>query len=417
MKVALLSTFSKSGGAAIACQRLLKALKKRPDIDATMYTGQPSVTENVKNMFPTIIGNIKKWLLFIIERIYFIPFEKSAKVRYLFSPAISGVDPLSINSIKHSDILHIHWFNQGLLSLRSLSILKKSGKPVIFTMHDMWMMTGGCHYTGTCRNFENACGNCPFLKDPADKDLSRKIWKRKYRIFDNWDFTLVTCSNWLKEEALKSSLLGDKNIVVIPNPIDTEFFSMKPRNQARLSIGLSTEKFYILFGAMNIDDERKGFKYLKSAIDKIGKLSDVELLIFGKADETIFENFAVPVNYMGQISKQENLVTLYNSADVFLLPSLEDNLPNTVMEAASCGTPTVAFDIGGLRDLVEQNVTGYLAKEKSPDDLANGIQIIWDNVKKDPDYFRANTREKVINCFSETKVASSYISLYEKLAN
>lgn len=340
MKVAVLSTFSKSGGAAIACQRLLKALNKSNDIEATMYTGQQSNTENVRNLFRSRLGNLRKWLLFIFERLYFIPFEKSTQVRYLFSPAIAGTSPFSEKAIRHSDILHIHWFNQGFLSIKSLQYIKKSGKPVIFTLHDMWMMTGGCHYTGTCRNFENSCGNCPLLKNPSDNDLSGKVWERKNKVFKNWNFSVVTCSNWLKEEAKKSSLLREKDIVVIPNPIDTGFFYMKPRNQARLSMGLSTEKFYVLFGAMNIDDERKGFKYLEAAIELLGNLSDMEVLIFGKADATIFENFAVSVKYMGQISKPENLVTLYNAADVFLLPSIEDNLPNTVMEAASCGTPT-----------------------------------------------------------------------------
>jgi len=365
MKIVLVNKSDNTGGAAVACRRLQKALLQN-DIDAKLLVQEKNDKDNMVVATGTGFWHKKKkFLLFVLERLYFLFYEASKEIRFAFSPAIAGENIHKNPLIKDADIIHLHWFNQGFLSLKNLKKIIALDKPIVWTLHDMWAFTGGCHYSGDCTNYMNNCGNCTFLKTPLGKDLSYKILKKKKAILKNTNITFVTCSNWLKEKAKESLLLKDLKIVSIPNPIDTEQFYPKHKREIRQKLHLPTGKKLILFAAANISDKRKGLSYLLEVLELIekdnSKPADFEILTFGKFDDSVFNNLSVKVHNLGVLSQVEKIAGAYSAADLFVLPSLEDNLPNTIMESLACGTPVLAFKTGGIPEMIEHKKTGYLA--------------------------------------------------------
>ena len=248
----------------------------------------------------------------------------------------------------------------------------------------MWAFTGGCHYSGDCDHFINHCGNCWMLKDAGDHDISYKGWTEKMRMLQRANnIAFVTCSKWLAEVAATSSLLKNQRIQAIPNPIDTNLFSPGNKVINRDKYGIDQSSKVLLFGAANILDRRKGIKYLTEAVDELKRNfktdQNVQVVIFGKNKG--FDTSCIPfkVHEAGIITKQADMAALYNMADIFVNPSIEDNLPNTIMEALSCGIPVVAFNTGGIPDMVDHKHNGYLAKYKSAADLAAGINYVLEN--------------------------------------
>ena len=417
MKITLINTSETAGGAAVACNRLLRAIRKQ-DKDAQLLVRDKKsngtfVTSTTNSWFKKKLNFYR----FVYERLSFLPYERSKQIRFAFSLANSGEDISKNTLIKEADILHLHWINQGFLSLKSLEKLFILGKPVVWTLHDMWAFTGGCHYAGDCSEYKNSCGNCPFLKNPKVKDLSYRILKRKGKIFEKAkNLTFVTCSNWLAEKAKESKLLKNFSIKSIPNPIDTDLFSPQKRENARRKRNIPPDKKIILFGAANIFDTRKGWKYLTQSLEILNKnyptIKDkVELMIFGKAQEEI--NLPFKVHNLSYLSNPEEIADVYSLADIFVLPSLEDNLPNTVMESLSCGTPVSAFNIGGIPEMVEHNKTGFLATDKNSEELAVGIYKTLFN--QDQVEIRTACRQKVMCSYSENIVADLYWNLYKTL--
>ncbi|MBC7408548.1 MAG: glycosyltransferase family 4 protein, partial [Arcicella sp.] len=342
--------------------------------------------------------------------------------RFIFSQAKIGIDISNHPLIQKSDIIHLHWINFGFLSLNSLEKLFIIHKPIVWTLHDMWVFTGGCHYSRECTNYERNCGNCvQFLKDPAENDLSHQVWERKKEIFSKANVTIVTCSEWLAQKARESSLLKDKTIVSIPNPIDTDVFRSIEKSIARGNFKLSPDKKYILFGAVKISDARKGFAYFAEAISIINQQliinnidsDNIEVLIFGQAQAADFEGLPFKVNILGKLSDLETIATAYSVASVFVSPSIEDNLPNTIMESMACGTPVVGFDVGGIPEMIDHEKSGYLAKYKSSEDLAKGIYWILFNA--DYQLLANNSRQKVLDNYSEKVVAEKYKKVYQSL--
>ncbi len=419
MKIVLVNTTDTKGGAAVACGRLLNALNNN-NISAKLLVkdkfssnGQVIATRN------TQLKKFVGFLRFVTERIIFAIYEKSKAYRFAFSLANTGEDISRHPLIKEADIIHLHWINFGFLSLKSLKKLIALEKPIVWTMHDMWSFTGGCHYSGDCNNFATKCSNCVYLKNRGENDLSNKIFGKKLNLFKNANISFVGCSRWLKQTAEQSKIINKHHITNIPNPIDTKLFSPDDKNKWRKHFNLPLDKKLILFGAANINDKRKGYSHLVSALDDLknghpSTLNRYELVVFGKAKDLNI-NLPYKVHQLPYISEPEEIAGIYNSADVFVLPSLEDNLPNTIMEALACGVPVVAFNVGGIPEMIKHRITGYISSFKSATNLANGIYFVLHN--DEYEQLSENARKFVLENYSEHKIAEQYFTLYQEVKN
>jgi glycosyltransferase involved in cell wall biosynthesis len=420
LKIVIVNKSATGGGAAVAATRLYTALSFAGANVNMLVEAPVSEKKPINSLSQGRISRIKALSRFIKERLYFLPFEKNKAIRYAFSPAFSGVNISTHPLIQEADIIHLHWVNQGFLSLKNLHQLFQLNKPVIWTMHDMWPFTGGCHYAGDCNHYINQCGQCAFVKRSHDKDLSFRIHQKKYAIWNKANIYPVSCSQWLGDLAKQSSLLKNKVVNSIPNPIETDLFAPENQKQCRKELGLPLHKKLLLFGAAKVTDPRKGANYFMEAIhilnEKYPELKNqVELVIFGKATEEELQNFPLTTHPMNFISSAQQMVKLYNAADAFVLPSLEDNLPNTVMEALSCGVPVVSFNVGGVPEMVQHKKNGYLATVKNSHELANGLYEILYHPQ--PDILKENARSFVLKNYSNHIIAEKYMQLYQKALN
>ena len=436
MKITILSTFDNFGGASIAASRLNKALNANGLSSNMLVQDKKGNLPNIETIAPNWFQKKLAFLRFAFDRLQFTFYEKNKSVRFIFSQAKIGVDVSNYPIIQQSDIIHLHWINFGFLSLNSLEKLFKTNKPIVWTLHDMWAFTGGCHYSRECTNYERNCGNCEqFLRNSSENDLSNQVWERKKALFLNANLTIVTCSEWLAQKARESSLLKEKTIISIPNPIDTEVFRPIEKSVARDYFKLSPDKRYILFGAVKISDERKGFAYFVKALSMLdvrlsmfemdetfnsehrtsnikNRKSKIEIIIFGQAQASDFEGLPFKVNILGKLSDVETIAKAYSAATVFVSPSIEDNLPNTIMESMACGTPVVGFEVGGIPEMIDHKLNGYLAQYKSAEDLAKGIY--WTLFESDYQALVNNSRQKVLDNYSEKVVAERYKKVYEQ---
>lgn len=334
-----------------------------------------------------------------------------------FSPASPAIVPdFIIRKIKEEDpsLVHLHWICGGFISIESL---KKIPYPIVWTLHDSWPFTGGCHIPYQCQGYYNECGKCPVLGSSHSIDLSHSVWKRKRHSWKNINFSIVPVSNWLADCAGKSSLFSNQHIEAIHNGINITQFKPLDKNFARNALCLPLDKKIILFGAVNSNDSNKGSQYLIEALNKLKEIKtakDVEIVIFGGAHpiKQLDSNFNT--TYTGRIYDDTTLALLYASADVFVAPSLSETLSNTIMESLACGTPAVAFRVGGIPELIEHERTGYLAVPFDPNDLARGIE--W--VLSDEANWRVlshNAREKILKEFDIQLISEKYIDLYTKI--
>lgn len=417
MKVVHINKTDAGGGAAVAALRIHRSLL-RAGVDSNILVQEQK--RNEANEFVTgtgFLNNTKNFSRFVFERLAILPHEKNSSMRYNFSIANTGQSIADNPIVKEADIIHLHWINQGFLSLDGLQEIFSLGKPVVWTLHDMWPFTGGCHYAGNCFEFNEHCGFCPFLRDPQKKDMSYEVYSRKKEIYSKGNLSVVTCSRWLATMARSSSMMKNANIITtIPNPIDTNFYRPLDREDCRKELGLPIDKKLILFGAANILDIRKGFRYLEEALtiiqDSFPAISSkMELVVFGKLDKSWTNKFSFKINPMNFISNPETLVKLYNACDTFILPSLQDNLPNTVVESLCCGTPVVGFGIGGIPEMITHMKTGFLAEVKNSLSLANGI---YNMLFFGPEQ-RLAVRESAVQLFAENTVAHQYIDVYNKV--
>ncbi len=417
MKVLIINKSATKGGAAIAAFRLFKALKSF-GVDVNMLVEEKSDIEEVISLSDNWLNEKKTFIRFVKERIYFLPHEKNKEVRFQFSPAKAGIAIHNHPLVQEADIIHLHWINHGFLSLKTMNLLFQLGKPVVWTLHDMWAFTGGCHYAGHCSNYKKECMQCPMLKNPSQNDISNTLFHHKKKLYDYHNIHPVTCSQWLQQEAMQSTLLQDKKTNAIANPIDTDVFKPQNKTTCQQHFNLPTNKKLLLFGAANINDKRKGIQFLLNALQRLSdnhpELKDeVELIIFGKSNAEFLSQFPFTTHNLDYVSSPEEIVMIYNSADAFVLPSLQDNLPNTVMESLACGTPVIAFNIGGVPEMVKNNFNGYLVEKENEADLSQ--QIFQALYHKHPEQLQNNARQFVLEHYSQEKIASQYVQLYKQI--
>lgn len=411
MKILMLSTYDKYGGAAIAATRLMHALSDAgTDVSMIVMDKQSEDTRimQASTFFPKRHFYRERLSIFLANRLH-------RENLFAVSIANCGADVTGTKAFAEADVIHLHWVNQGLLSLRTLDKIMHSGKPVVWTMHDMWPLTGICHYAQECSRFTSECGNCPLLYSPQRNDLSRKIFCRKKDIYAQCDIRFVAVGTHLAELAKLSTLLKDKSITIIPNMLDTGEFRQKDKAECRKKWGLPQDKDIILFGAARIDDPIKGFEKLTKATSLLRGRNNIHLLLFGriKHKETL-SGLEMPFTYAGTISGTEKLSELYSAADISISASSFETFGQTIIESMSCGCVPVAFDSGGPADIIIHKENGFLTERHSPEALAEGIEWgLSESGGKNLD--RNSIRAFVENRYSGQKVAVQYIRLYSSL--
>ncbi len=414
MKILIVNTSENTGGAAIAAKRLLEALNNN-GVSATMLVRDK---QQDNSNAASIKNSIRSKWNFLWERIIIWASNKfSKKGLFAVSLANTGTDITHLQCFEEADVIHIHWINQGMLSLKNINKVLKSGKPVVWTMHDMWPFTGICHYAGDCDKYKTHCSHCPQLSTNHDNDLSCKIFEQKKALFKDSRIEFVACSKWLKEKAEKSNLLKEKNITDIPNTIDTDLFKKIDKKATRAKYNLPLDMNLLLFGSMKVSDKRKGFDYLVKACSllqeqhpELSKKTGV--VLFGKNDADKNSKVPFPIFAMEYVSNQERLSEIYNACDLYVTPSLQDNLPNTIMEAMACGVPCIGFRTGGIPEMIDHMKNGYVAQYKSAQDFANGIYYCLSQAPYDE--LSDNARNKVLTEYSQCVVAQKYINAYHK---
>lgn len=405
MKVAQVSYYDIKGGAARAAYRVHHALRQN-GTDSHMYVNQASAGDwtvhsresKWDKMIGRLLGNDGDPLDGLIRSVL-----KTGNP-ILHSPAIlpSGWSR-RLNQLD-ADLLHLHWVNGEMLSLSGIGKLQK---PVVWTLHDMWAFCGAEHYTEEFRWREGyRKGNRPSYE--GGFDLNRWTWERKRK---HWQrpMHIVTPSHWLAQCVRDSALMRDWPVSVIPNPIDTEHWQPLEKALARELLDLPKDVPLLLFGAIGGgQDPRKGFDLLRAALQHLcGEIPELQLVVFGQLRPKDPPDLGFPIHYTGHLHDDLSLRALYSAADVMAVPSRQEAFGQTASEAHACGTPVVAFDTGGLPDIVEHQRTGYLAKSFDTVDLAQGLSWVLSDREQHATLGLA-ARERALGLWSYDRVAGQY---------
>jgi glycosyltransferase involved in cell wall biosynthesis len=418
LKVVHLNTYDGNGGAGRACVRLNGALQAH-GVDSKIIVHYKFGSDpQVKTFNQNVIQKAYTAAIIIGERLLAKRFLKPLRTPFSFS--WFGRSVIHHPDVQNADVIHLHWVNHGFLDPKHIAQIAKLNKPVVWTFHDSNAFTGGCHVRYTCDHFMNECGYCPLLKDPAADDQSHQIWVKKNKAYNVLDFTVIAPSTWMQASVQASSLMRDKPVINIPNTLETTVFKPADKKQAKLQAGLNPDKFIFLSGFMpSRKDLHKGTQYLLESLDilkqRMGANADrIELVIFGNRNADDVPDFPFKTTFLGTISDDAKLANCYAAADAFLIPSLEDNLPYTVMESLACGTPVVAFTTGGIPDMVQHEHNGYLATYRSAESFADGMA--WAVNYPDKEKLQQQARQTVMDRFAEGVIATKHIELYKSLA-
>jgi glycosyltransferase involved in cell wall biosynthesis len=411
MKIIIVNTTDNFGGASRAAYRLHKSLLLK-GVESKMFVQQKlsddyTVYEYPQSFIQKMIAKIRPVIDNFPVRFY------KERTKTLFSPSWLGFNNVvnQINAL-NPDVVHLHWINGGMIKIEDIIKIKA---PIVWTLHDNWAFTGGCHIMWGCEKYKNKCGFCPRLGSNKENDLSKKIFIRKQKTFSKLpDMVIVGLSKWIQNCAKESSLFRNHKIVNLANPIDTTVFKPFDKKQARALWNLPQNKKLVLFGAMSAtSDINKGFKELTESLNLLDD-EDIEFVIFGSSEPKEKQPFKMRTHYLGHLNDDVSLVTLYSAADVMIVPSLQEAFGQTATESMACGTPVVGFGHTGLLDIIEHKKTGYLAKPFQSDGLALGIEWVLNTT--DYNELSLNARNKIVREFDSSIVADKYLELYKHTA-
>jgi glycosyltransferase involved in cell wall biosynthesis len=411
MKILYVNGADIEGGAARAATRLLQGVHAQ-GADARLHVqrkyGDDPLVDGPRSMLGKALGFARP----TIEQLLFG--ITPGKVNGPFSAAFLP-DGLSAQVTGSApDIVHLHW----VARMMRLETLRRFTVPIVWTMHDSWAFTGGCYLPGDCTRYREWCGTCPVLRSSRENDLSHRIWLRKRKSWEGLNLTLIAPSRWMAACAQASSLFCNTRIEVIPNGLDVNRFKPVDQHTARDIFSLPRDKKLILFGANAATrDRNKGFHLLVAALRELtatARRDTIELVVFGSAEQDKLANLGHQTHYLGWLHDDTRLAQLYSAADVMVLPSIQESLGYTVMEAMACGTPCVAFNQGGVPDLIVNGENGYLAKPFEPASLARGIDWILKDAARHRE-LAAKAREKMVREFALEKIAKRHMELYRNL--
>ncbi len=328
----------------------------------------------------------------------------------IFSTGLLGYDITTSPLYKDADIVNLHW----ILGFCSLGVLRKIRKPVVWTLRDMWPMTGGCHHLVECEKYKTGCGACKLIGKAADRDISSFIVGRKEKILTNHKFHYIGISKWVTNTAKASYLLKDASLVTILNNIDLNEYYPVDKRTARQALGLDTDKMIIAFGAQSVCDVFKGGDLFLDALQCLDP-EKYFLVIFGRNGHEFLRKVEFEYKYFGFITDTLSLRLIYSASDVFVAPSRVEAFGKTIAEAMACKTPAVCFDTSGQREIVDHKVNGFKAVPFKPGSLAEGIDWIV-NSSNYPELCEMALK-KIEDNFSNTVIAGKYLELYTRIMN
>ncbi len=373
LKAVLLNTYDTVGGAALATYRLHRGLR-----DAGVNSSL--LVQRKYGADPSVIapqGMLTKAFAMANPSLDRLPLKAYQKYsRRIYSPAIMpGVRADTLSKL-NPDIVHFFWVTGGFVRPE---LLPKLGKPLIWTLHDMWPFTGGCHYDEECGRFRQSCGHCPILGANKSNDLSERLMLRKQEAWRDVNLTVVATSNWMADCARESALFRNRRIEVIPNGFDVSKYKPLDKQVARQAFNLPPNKRLVLFSSFSaVSDPRKGFQHLIPALENLPaqEKAEIELVVLGSARPEKPVDLGMSTHYIEHLDDEISQVLLYSAVDALVLPSVQENLANTVIEAMLCGVPVVAFAIGGMLDSIDHGKNGYLAEPFNTADLGKGILTV-----------------------------------------
>ncbi len=407
MKVLHLSTSDIEGGAARAAYRLHQGLQNISVDSEMLVRAKKSLDKTVtdKQDILTKLGPIASRLPL---RLY------QQRDRVMFSP--QWVPDSVVASVKSIEphIINLHWICNGFIKIENLA---KFNKPIVWTLHDMWVFTGGCHTTKGCILYQKHCGNCPQLNSKKNWDLSSWTWQRKAKSWQSLNLTIVSPSKWLANCAMSSSLLQSFKIEIIPHGLNLNRYKPIEKRVTRTILEFPQDRQLIGFGSGSINDHNKGFNLLYQALEKLiseGLAENIELVIFGSLKPKEALDLKIKIYYLERFHDDVSLSLIYSSLDVMVVPSLQEAFGQTASESLACGTPVIAFDATGLKDIIDHQQNGYLAKPYEIEDLARGIAWLLED-KNRHQQLRIKAREKAEKQFSLELQAKRYLSLYQQI--
>lgn len=407
MKVLHIVAGELSGGAARGAYWLHRGLLDL-GVESKILTNS-SQTFGDDTVTSTLKGQKSKVASIFLHKLDVLPtviYKDRKKV--IFSTGFVGIDFVKLGEYREADIIHFHWINDGFVNIKHF---RKLNKPVVWTMRDMWPMTGGCHYSLDCSNFKNGCGACDQLKSGSKYDLSRVVLARKLKHYQK-NMIMVGISNWLSEQARESSVFKDFDVRTIFNNIDTNEFRVIDKGVARGILGIDTSKKLILIGAQKPKDFYKGFDKFEAAAKFLDK-DKYMLLFFGNIDASVTEKLNFEYLNFGFISDSVTLRLIYSAADVFVAPSVMDAFGKTLVESMACGTPVVCFNATGPKDIVVHKETGYKAVPFQAEDMARGIN--WIAEHPDSRILGKASRDRAVSHFDCRVIANQYAELYKEI--
>jgi glycosyltransferase involved in cell wall biosynthesis len=415
MKILHLSHYDRKGGACIAAYRQHQALRAT-GVDSVMWvrhkvTNDPHVFEYSppSDLFTRTNRVVRR------RRLSF--YKKQVRLHRLVGGIFDDRTEYGggeLLDLPPHDVINVQ-FSQGFVDLPALLAKIPTTTPIVFTLHEMSMFTGGCSYAYDCRGFEKQCGNCPQLKTGQANDYSRQSWQRKQQAYskrNQANLHYAADSHWIAREAAKSSLLKNHAVSTMHYGVDTTIFRPLDAATCKKILGMPTDRPVIAFAAVSVADKRKGVSCLIEAIQKMKEKPF--LLTWGASFPPELEE--LPHLHLGSIDSEHLLATVYNAADVFVIPSIEEAFGQTALESLACGRPVVGSDVGGIPDMVRDGDTGLLVEPSNAVHLAEALdQLAQDQDKREQ--MGSNARELVLREFSFQKNAESYLELYQSMMN
>jgi glycosyltransferase involved in cell wall biosynthesis len=419
LRITHLNTYDFSGGAARSAFRLHQGLRGIGHQSTLFVQYRQSADPNVLTFRPPLTFGTR---VRRVSRRYFL--RESRKLHHSRRPEETHLflDDRSehcadvLPQLPPTDILHLHWVGGFIEYAEFFRALPKT-LPLVWTLHDMDPFTGGCGHARDCRKFVKCCGACPLLGSSETKDYSYSIWKRKEVAFRNLNprlFEIVTPSRWLANEVRQSALMGEFSINIIPYGVDTRRYRPRDQEMAREILGVPARAKVLLFVAQAFADKYKGFPTLLEAISKIKAVPDLFLLTIGYGPASV--PIAIPNCSLGPLTDERVIALAYNAADLFALPTLMDNFPNTALEAMASGLPTVASNVGGVPEIVRDGSTGILVEPTNSEGLASAIEKLLNDSERRR-HMSANSRSIALAEYDSTLQAKRYVKLYEQLLN